>query len=90
MILIDLIPPGLTFQPLVGPVQGTRAQPAAISGAGQALPSGDRANRLVRRMELTADTELLQSYRIWEHEEGAPLPATAAPGTPLGFAALTL
>jgi hypothetical protein len=29
MILIDLIPPGLTFQALVGPVQGTRAQPPA-------------------------------------------------------------
>ncbi len=82
MILIDLIPPGLTFQALVGPVQGTRAQPPAISGAGQARPSGDRDNRLVRRMELTADTEFLQSYRIWEHEEIAPSPATAPPGSP--------
>ncbi len=74
MILIDLIPPGLTFQALVGPVQGTRAQPAALSGAGQARPSGNRANRLVRRMELTADTELLQSYRISQHEESAASP----------------
>ncbi len=82
MILIDLTPPGLTFQDLVGPVQGTRAQPPAPSGAGQARPSGDRAGRLVRRMELTTDTELLQSYRIWEHEEIAPSPATAPPGTP--------
>ena len=74
MILIDLIPPGLTFQALVGPLQGTRAPPAAPSGAGQARPSGDRDNRLVRRMELTADTVLLQSYRIWEHAEGAASP----------------
>ena len=82
MILIDLIPPGLTFQALVGPAQGTRAQPAAVSGAGQARPSGDRADRLVRRMELTTDTEFLQSYRISELEESAPSPATAPPGAP--------
>ncbi len=82
MILIDLIPPGLTFQDLVGPVQGTRAQPPVRSRIGQGQPSGDRANRLVRRMELTADTEFLQSYRIWEHEEIAPSPATAPPGPP--------
>ena len=74
MILIDLIPLGLTFQDLVGPVQGTRAQPAVLSGGGQGQPSCARADRLVRRMELTTDTEFLQSYRIWEHEEGAASP----------------
>jgi hypothetical protein len=73
MILIDLIPPGLTFQALVGPAQGTRAQPPVRSRIVQGQPSGDRADRLVRRMELTADTELLQSYRIWEHAESAAL-----------------
>jgi hypothetical protein len=82
MILIDLIPPGLTFQALVGPAQGTRAQPAAVSGAGQGQPLSDRADRLVRRMELTADTELLQSYRISQHEQSAPSPATAPPAAP--------
>jgi len=78
MILIDLSPPGLTFQDLVGPVQGTRAQPAALSGAGQGQPSCDRADRLVRTMEPTTDTKLLQSYRILYHEESVSSPSCCA------------
>ena len=82
MILIDLIPPGLTFRDLVGPVQGTPADSSARSQAGLRQPSCDQAGRLVRTMELITDTEFLQSYRIAEHEESVSSPAVAPPRAP--------
>jgi hypothetical protein len=90
MILIDLIPPGLTFQALVGPVQGTRAQPPALSGAGQARPwaietigwcGGWSSQQTPSSFRAIASGSMRRAHlHRLRHR----------PGTPLGFAALTL
>jgi hypothetical protein len=83
MILIDLIPPGLTFQALVGPVQGTRAQPPA---------SPEQVRRALGRSSQSAGAEdgahsrhrAPQSYRIWDMRRAQPSEATALPRAPPG------
>jgi hypothetical protein len=69
MILIDLLPPGLTFQDLVGPVDRASAGPEVARRTGYGAGLRPRPDRLVRTMELTTDRGLLQRYCIAEHEE---------------------
>lgn len=69
MILVDLIPPGLTFRDLVGPsgavgyTRGKEPEPL--------MPVRLRAERS-RAMRLIEDQELLQTYTISERDEGLP------------------
>jgi hypothetical protein len=69
MILIDLLPPGLTFQDLVGPTNSASAYPAAPRSTDVGVGLHLRPDRVMRTMELTADYGLLQRYRISERQE---------------------
>jgi hypothetical protein len=64
MILIDLLPPGLTFQDLVGPADATHPPATTLAIELVSQVSGPSPDGCMRRMRLIADHELLQRYMI--------------------------